>query len=100
MRFNEIKDKKVSTDKINPQTAFALRRSRARHPHAASDLDALIIDYNQGQKQDRRDITRLDYENDQEQEDINRLDLENDTDAERLDRLEDELAKIKKRISQ
>lgn len=100
MRFREIAEKKADVDKLNPKTALELRRSRAKYPQAASDLDALIIDYTRGQRRDRRDISRLDIENDQEQEDINRLDLENDTDEMRLDRVEDEIEQIKKRIGQ
>jgi hypothetical protein len=83
---------------LNPFTKFALKKIRAKHPQAKSEFDALIADLNSGQQQDRRDIGRLDQENDQEEADIERLDIENDSDETRLDRLEQELAAIKRLI--
>ena len=50
-----------------------LKQLRARNPQANNDLEALIYDYRAAQAQDRRDIKRLDNENDNEEELIARL---------------------------
>jgi hypothetical protein len=50
-----------------------LQLLRARNPQAQNDLEALILDFRGQQAMDRRDISRLDAENDAEEEDIARL---------------------------
>jgi len=59
--------------KGNPKIVRILSQLRARHPQAEDDLEALIFDFRSQQAQDRRDITRLDQENDMEEADIERL---------------------------
>jgi len=86
--------------RINPRNALILKKIKARHPQAKSELDALIADLHTGQRQDRRDITRLGNENEQEQAEIDRLDQENDRDESRLDQVEQELEAIKRMIQQ
>jgi hypothetical protein len=62
-------EKKVA----NPRIERILKMLRAKHPQAENDLEALILDFRTQQGQDRRDIGRLDMENDQEEADIERL---------------------------
>jgi hypothetical protein len=62
-----------STKKSNPRIDRILKQLRARHPQAEDDLEALIYDFRTQQGQDRRDISRLDMENDAEEADIERL---------------------------
>lgn len=62
-----------SEKKPNPRIERILKQLRARHPQAENDLEALIFDFRGQQGQDRRDITRLDQENDIEEADIERL---------------------------
>jgi hypothetical protein len=62
-----------SAKKSNPRIERILKQLRARHPQAEDDLEALIYDFRSQQGQDRRDIGRLDMENDQEEADIERL---------------------------
>ena len=50
-----------------------LKQLRARHPQAQDDLEALVYDFRSQQSQDRRDISRLDAENDSEEADIDEL---------------------------
>lgn len=57
----------------NPRIDRILKQLRARHPQAQDDLEALIYDFRSTQSQDRRDISRLDQENDIEEADIERL---------------------------
>lgn len=91
MKFSEITERKDrSVGKVNPRTALQLKRSRARHPQATSDLDAFIIDYQKGQRQDRVDIGRLDDETDE-------LEQENDQDQQKIRQLEREIEQIKNR---
>jgi len=66
----ETADQKKGT---NPRIERILKMLRARHPQAENDLEALILDFRTQQGQDRRDIGRLDTENDQEEADIERL---------------------------
>jgi hypothetical protein len=57
----------------NPRIERILKMLRAKHPQAEDDLEALIFDFQSQQRQDRRDIGRLDLENDAEEADIERL---------------------------
>jgi len=59
--------------KKNARIERILKQLRAKHPQAEDDLEALIFDFRTQQGQDRRDIARLDQENDIEEEDIQRL---------------------------
>lgn len=61
------------SEKKNARIERILKQLRAKHPQAEDDLEALIFDFRTQQSQDRRDITRLDQENDIEEEDIQRL---------------------------
>jgi len=56
-----------------PRLQRVLTLLRARHPQARTDLEALAYEFLDAQKTDRREITRLDQENDQEEEDIRAL---------------------------
>jgi hypothetical protein len=62
-----------SAKKPNPRIERILKQLRARHPQAEDDLEALIYDFRSQQGQDRKDISRLDMENDMEEADIDRL---------------------------
>jgi hypothetical protein len=57
----------------NPRVERILRMLRARHPQAENDLEALIFDFRDQQRQDRTDIARLDAENDMEEASIEKL---------------------------
>jgi len=56
-----------------------LRKLRGLYPQARSDIEALLLHLDNALSQDREDIGRLDYENDQEDAAIDRLDHEVDT---------------------
>jgi hypothetical protein len=66
-------DMSESSDSKDLNTRYFLGKLQARHPQARDIESALAMDYMVSQRQDRRDITRLDRENDQEQADINDL---------------------------
>lgn len=57
----------------SPRVEKILKQLRMRHPQARDDLEALIYDFRSGQQQDRRDISRLDAENDQEEASIEEI---------------------------
>lgn len=63
---NESKHKDLETD-------FLQKQLRARYPQAKDLESAMALDYFKSQRQDRQDISRLDYENDQEEDAIERL---------------------------
>jgi hypothetical protein len=68
MRYQEFAEE---VDKeVNLRLQHMLRVMRARYPGARNDLEALMLMFNRDQERDRRDISRLDQENDQEQSDI------------------------------
>jgi hypothetical protein len=46
---------------------------RARYPEAKTDLEALLLHFNTGQRQDRQDISTLYTQNDQEEQEIDQL---------------------------
>lgn len=69
MRYREFAEDKDTNLRIQ----HMLRVMRARYPGARSDLEALILAFDRDQARDRRDINRLDQENDQEEADIDRL---------------------------
>jgi len=98
MRAREFAEKKERLGAVNPRSAAGLIKLRAQYPDANSDLEALMIDYGSSQKQDRRDISRLDQENDSEEKQIDQLDRENDSDADRLDQLEKEIIILKNKL--
>jgi hypothetical protein len=71
MRIKELlTESKVAN---NPRLQRVMSLLRARHPQAETDLEALAFELLDGQRADRKDITRLDQENDQEESDIDRL---------------------------
>ena len=65
----QLSQKKNSNARLNR----ILQQLRVKHPQAKDDLEALIFDFRREQGQDRRDISRLDRENDIEEADIERL---------------------------
>jgi hypothetical protein len=66
-------DMAESRDSKDLNTRYFLGKLQARHPQARDIESALAMDYMVSQRQDRRDITRLDLENDQEQAEIDDL---------------------------
>ena len=73
MRYREFAEEQDEDKDVNLRIQHMLRVMRARYPGARSDLEALILAFDQDQARDRRDINRLDQENDQEEADINRI---------------------------
>lgn len=68
MRYQEFAEE---VDKeVNLRLQHMLRVMRARYPGARNDLEALMLMFSREQERDRRDIGRLDQENDQEEADI------------------------------
>lgn len=68
MRYQEFAEE---VDKeVNLRLQHMLRVMRARYPGARNDLEALMLMFSREQERDRRDISRLDQENDQEEADI------------------------------
>jgi hypothetical protein len=72
-RVERIREAASQKKTSNSRIERILKQLRARHPQAQDDLEALIYDFRSGQSQDRRDISRLDMENDAEEADIERL---------------------------
>jgi hypothetical protein len=66
-KVERIAEEKKSS---NPRIDRILKMLRARNPQANDDLEALIYDFRNSQAQDRRDISRLDAENDSEEAEI------------------------------
>lgn len=66
-------DMSESSDSKDLNTRYFLGKLQARHPQARDIESAMAMDYMVSQRQDRRDITRLDRENDQEQAEIDDL---------------------------
>ena len=73
MRYSEFGEDRDEEKDTNLRIQHMLRVMRARYPGARSDLEALILAFDRDQARDRRDINRLDQENDQEEADIDRL---------------------------
>ena len=73
MRYREFAEEQDEDKDVNLRIQHMLRVMRARYPGARSDLEALILAFDRDQARDRRDINRLDQENDQEEADIDRL---------------------------
>jgi hypothetical protein len=72
-RVERIREAAGQKKSSNSRIERILKQLRAKHPQAEDDLEALIYDFRTGQSQDRRDISRLDMENDAEEADIERL---------------------------
>jgi peptidoglycan hydrolase CwlO-like protein len=87
----EVKEKDLRAE-------FFLKQLRNRYPQAADAQAAMMLDYAKSQGQDRRDINRLDQENDQEQADIDRLDQENNQEQQEIDRLKKIINQLNRRI--
>jgi len=68
MRYQEFAEE--ADKEVNLRLQHMLRVMRARYPGARNDLEALMLMFNRDQVRDRRDISRLDQENDQEEADI------------------------------
>ena len=73
MRYREFAEDQDEDKDVNLRIQHMLRVMRARYPGARSDLEALILAFDRDQARDRRDIARLDQENDQEEADIDRI---------------------------
>jgi hypothetical protein len=73
MRYREFAEDQDEDKDVNLRIQHMLRVMRARYPGARSDLEALILAFDRDQARDRRDINRLDQENDQEEADIDRI---------------------------
>ena len=54
----------------NTRAERIVKQLRQQYPQAQSDFEALLYDYRRNEMQDRRDIIRLDHENDMEEADI------------------------------
>lgn len=68
MRAQEfLTERKVAA---TPRLQRVISLLRARHPEATTDLEALAYEFLDTQRSDRREIGRLDAENDQEEADI------------------------------
>lgn len=78
MRYREFAEDQDEEKDTNLRVQHMLRVMRARYPGARSDLEALILAFDRDQARDRRDIMRLDQENDQEEADIDRIEAELD----------------------
>lgn len=78
MRYREFAEDQDEEKDTNLRVQYMLRVMRARYPGARSDLEALILAFDRDQARDRRDIMRLDQENDQEEADIDRIEAELD----------------------
>jgi hypothetical protein len=78
MRYREFAEDRDDDKDTNLRIQHMLRVMRARYPGARSDLEALILAFDRDQARDRRDINRLDQENDQEEADIDRIEAELD----------------------
>lgn len=72
-RVERIREAASQKKTSNARIERILKQLRAKHPQAQDDLEALIYDFRSSQSQDRRDISRLDMENDMEEADIERL---------------------------
>ena len=94
--YDSIMNKKVDEDK-DLESEFILKQLRARHPMAKSDSEAIVLDYTKSQSGDRKDISRLDYENDEEEADIADLEQENDAEQREIDRLKQTLRTLQQR---
>ncbi len=68
MRYQEFAEE--ADKEVNLRLQHMLRVMRARYPGARNDLEALMLMFNRDQERDRKDIGRLDQENDQEEADI------------------------------
>ena len=89
MRYSEFGEDRDEEKDTNLRIQHMLRVMRARYPGARSDLEALILAFDRDQARDRRDINRLDQENDQEEADIDRLEALLDKREKNLDEKKD-----------
>jgi hypothetical protein len=78
---------KTQNENKDIETELLKKQLMARHPQAKNLSNAMALDYFKSQQQDRRDIVRLDRENDQEEAEIERLDQENDQEETEIERL-------------
>lgn len=70
MLLNELCEAKEANLRRTPRTQRIMQRLRAQYPQAETDLEALLYDFQSGQKKDRQDITRLGSEIDNEEQEI------------------------------
>ena len=57
----------------NPRVERMLKQLRIENPHAQTDIEAILFDYLKNEIEDKREIQRLDMENDMEEADIDQL---------------------------
>jgi epoxyqueuosine reductase QueG len=91
---------------LKTRAAKLRRELQYLYPGTSNDIDRLTNyvsdltqDFQTGQRQDSKEISRLDRENDQEEQDIARLDQEQGQYDEQLSAPEVELDNLKQRIS-
>jgi hypothetical protein len=75
-KIKPIKNIRERDSAATPQAKNIMHQIRRQYPQARSDHEALLLAVMAMQDADRRDIGRLDHENDQEEADIDRLDQE------------------------
>lgn len=76
MNLNDLSDDIISEKDgvaTTGKTTRILKQFRARYPEAQNDVEALLLHFDAGQDIDRRDINRLDIENDTEETEIDQL---------------------------
>lgn len=87
MHIQDLIEKKEADLRKTQRTTRIMQRLRAKYPQAQTDLEAVLLNFNDGQRQDRIDINRLDREVDREERDIDQLEKEVDSLAKKTDRV-------------
>lgn len=78
MHIQDLIEKKEEDLRKTQRTTRIMQRLRAKYPQAQTDLEAVLLNFNDGQRQDRIDINRLDQEVDREEQEIDQLEKEVD----------------------
>jgi len=78
MHIQDLIEKKEEDLRKTQRTTRIMQRLRAKYPQAQTDLEAVLLNFNDGQRQDRIDINRLDREVDREEQEIDQLEKEVD----------------------
>lgn len=73
MLLMDLFEAKEANLRRTPRTQRIMQRLRAQYPQAETDLEALLYDFQSGQRRDRQDIGRLDQEIDSEEQEIQDL---------------------------
>jgi len=72
LKDSKLFDAEGNVSNMTQKAERILSQIHQQYPQASSDMEALLLAYEKGQKQDRIDIERLGWENDQEEADIAR----------------------------